>query len=81
MTGGSTRAFIFATIRAALLSIGESAELCTVLETKSGFVDASDRDSAIASISAEGRYVVEIKEQKARLGNRRLVGQSGFVFE
>lgn len=32
---------------------------------KSGFVDAPTRDAAIASISADGRYVVEIKEQTA----------------
>ncbi len=29
---------------------------------KSGFVDAANRDAAVASISSEGRFVVEIKE-------------------
>lgn len=31
---------------------------------KTGFVDASDKDQAIAKIVAEGRFVVEIKEQE-----------------
>lgn len=30
---------------------------------KTGFVDASDRDQAVAKITSEGRFVVEIKEQ------------------
>ncbi len=32
---------------------------------KSGFIDASDRDSAIALVTRDGKFVVEIKEQKA----------------
>ena len=39
----------------------------TALETngrkKTGFVDAANRDAAVATITAEGRFVVEIKEQ------------------
>lgn len=31
---------------------------------RTGFVDASDQDSAIAMVARDGRYVVEIKEQR-----------------
>lgn len=32
---------------------------------KSGIIDAADKDAAIAAVLADGKYVVEIKEQKA----------------
>lgn len=32
---------------------------------KTGVIDAADRDAAIAAVLADGKYVVEIKEQKA----------------
>jgi type II secretion system protein F len=35
---------------------------------KTGFVDASTREAAMAAIAAEGRFVLEIKEQAARQG-------------
>ncbi|HTQ12127.1 MAG TPA: type II secretion system F family protein, partial [Fimbriimonadaceae bacterium] len=31
---------------------------------KTGFIDAADRDSAIALVTRDGRFVVEIKEEK-----------------
>lgn len=33
---------------------------------KSGFVDAANREAAIAAITAEGRYVLELREQAAK---------------
>lgn len=33
---------------------------------KTGFIDAADRDSAIALVTRDGRFVVEIKEQRNR---------------
>lgn len=45
---------------------------------KTGVIDAPDKDSAIAAVLADGKYVVEIKEQKAAtpaaasLGRRKI---------
>jgi type IV pilus assembly protein PilC len=38
---------------------------------KSGFVDAKDRDSAMAAITAEGRFVLDIKEHSARKASQQ----------
>ncbi|HEY0866225.1 MAG TPA: type II secretion system F family protein [Fimbriimonas sp.] len=36
---------------------------------KTGFIDAATRDAAMAAISAEGRFVLDIREQAARKGH------------
>ncbi len=36
---------------------------------KTGYIDASSREAAEAAITAEGRFVLELKEQAARAGN------------
>jgi type IV pilus assembly protein PilC len=49
---------------------------------KSGFIDAPSRDAAIASVAADGRYVLEIKESASRgksalqLGKSKKVGKA-----
>lgn len=42
---------------------------------KTGFVDAASREAAVAAITAEGRYVLELKEQAARRGTATQGGE------
>ncbi len=43
---------------------------------KTGFVDASNRDAAMAAIAAEGRYVLEIAEQAATQQGPKSAGEA-----